>query len=148
MSLSEQLKQAMKDAMRAKDKDRLGTIRMALAAVKQIEIDERITLDDKAVTAVLTKMVKQRKDAISQFQQAGRTDLADKESGEILVLEDFLPKPLGEDEIAAMIDEAIDQVSAAGMKDMGKVMGVLKPKMLGRADMAVVSGIIKARLNA
>ncbi len=148
MSLSEQLKQAMKDAMKAKAKDRLGTIRMALAAIKQIEVDERITLDDKAITAVITKMVKQRKDAIVQFKDAGRTDLADKEAAEIKDLEDFLPQALSEDEIAALIDQAITDLNAAGMKDMGKVMGVLKPQMLGRADMAVVSGIIKARLTA
>lgn len=148
MSLSEQLKQAMKDAMRAKDKVRLGTIRMALAAIKQIEVDERIELDDKAITAVLTKLVKQRKDSIAQYQEAGRDDLADNEAAEIKVLEDFLPKALTEDEINALIEQTITELNAEGMKDMGKVMGALKPKMLGRADMAVVSGIIKARLNA
>ncbi|MFT5161715.1 MAG: hypothetical protein ACI9FJ_000281 [Alteromonadaceae bacterium] len=148
MSLTEQLKQAMKDAMKAKDKPRLGAIRMALAAVRQIEIDERITLDDTAVTAVLTKMVKQRKDSIEQFQNAGRNELADIEAAEIKVIEGFLPQPLSEDEIAALIDAAVSEVDASGMQDMGKVMGLLKPKMLGRADMAVVSGIIKARLTA
>lgn len=148
MSLSEQLKQAMKDAMKARQKDRLGTIRMALAAIKQIEVDERITLDDTAITAVITKMVKQRKDAITQFQDAGRTDLADKEAAEIKDLEDFLPQALTEDEIAALIEQAVTELNADGMKDMGKVMGLLKPQMLGRADMAVVSGIIKARLTA
>ncbi|MFT4927728.1 MAG: hypothetical protein ACI8WB_003841 [Phenylobacterium sp.] len=148
MSLSEQLKNAMKDAMRAKEKQRLGTIRMALAAIKQIEIDERITLDDEAITKVITKMVKQRKDAIKLFREGDRNDLADNEAAEIKVLEDFLPQGLSESEIAALIEQAITDLNAAGMKDMGKVMGVLKPQMLGRADMTVVSGIIKARLNA
>jgi len=148
MSLSEQLKDAMKVAMRAKDKERLGTIRMALAAVKQIEVDERITLDDDGVLKVLIKMVKQRKDAITQYNDAGRPELADKEAAEIKVIEDFLPQALTEQEIADLIDKAVTELNASGMQDMGKVMGKLKPQMQGRADMAVVSGIIKARLTA
>lgn len=148
MSLSDQLKNAMKEAMRAKDKERLGTIRMALAAVKQIEVDERITLDDDGILKVLTKMVKQRKDAITQYNDAGRPELAEAEAAEIKVIEDFLPQALTEQEINDLISQAITELNASGMQDMGKVMGKLKPQMQGRADMAVVSGIIKARLNA
>ena len=148
MSLSEQLKQATKDAMKAKDKPRLGTIRMASAAIKQIEIDERITLDDDGILKVLVKMVKQRKDSIAQFEDAGRQELADKEAAEIKVIEEFLPQPLTEQEIADLIDKAVTELNASGMQDMGKVMGKLKPQMQGKADMAVVSGIIKARLTA
>ena len=148
MSLSEQLKQAMKDAMRAKDKVRLGTIRMAMAAVKQIEIDERITLNDEAILKVLIKMVKQRKDAMTQYMDAERPELAEIEAAEIKVIEDFMPQPLTEQEIADLIDKAVTELNASGMQDMGKVMGKLKPQMEGKADMAVVSGIIKARLTA
>ena len=148
MSLSDQLKNAMKEAMRAKDKERLGTIRMALAAIKQIEVDERITLDDDGILKVLTKMVKQRKDAITQYNDAGRPELAEAEAAEIKVIEDFLPQALTEQEINDLISQAITELNASGMQDMGKVMGKLKPQMQGRADMAVVSGIIKARLNA
>jgi uncharacterized protein YqeY len=148
MSLSEQLKEAMKTAMRAKDKERLGTIRMAMAAVKQIEIDERITLDDDGVLKVLIKMIKQRKDAITQYTDANRPELADKEAAEIKVIEDFMPQPMTEQEIADLIDKAVTELNASGMQDMGKVMGILKPQMQGKADMAAVSGIIKARLTA
>jgi uncharacterized protein YqeY len=148
MSLGEQLKQAMKDAMRAKEKERLGTIRMALAAVKQIEVDERITLDDDGILKVLIKMVKQRKDAMTQYTDAGRPELAEQEAAEIKVIEDFLPQKLTEQEIADLIDKAVTELNASGMQDMGKVMGKLKPQMEGKADMAVVSGIIKARLTA
>jgi uncharacterized protein YqeY len=148
MSLSDELKEAMKVAMRAKDKERLGTIRMAIAAVRQIEIDERITLDDDGVLKVLVKMVKQRKDAIVQYTDANRPELADKEAAEIKVIESFLPQALTEQEIADLIDKAVTELNASGMQDMGKVMGVLKPLMQGKADMAAVSGIIKARLTA
>jgi uncharacterized protein YqeY len=148
MSLSDELKEAMKVAMRAKDKERLGTIRMAIAAVRQIEIDERITLDDDGVLKVLVKMVKQRKDAIVQYTDANRPELADKEAAEIKVIESFLPQALTEQEIADLIDKAVTELNASGMQDMGKVMGVLKPQMQGKADMAAVSGIIKARLTA
>jgi len=148
MALIDDLKSAQKDAMRAKDKLRLGTIRMALAAIKQREIDEQITLDDTAILAVLIKMVKQRQDAASQFDAANREDLSSKEREEIVVLEDFLPQPLSDDEIATLIDEAMAATNASGMQDMGKVMGVLKPKVQGRTDMGALSGKIKARLNA
>jgi uncharacterized protein YqeY len=147
MALLEELKNAQKDAMRAKDKLRLGTIRMALAAVKQREVDERIELNDTDVLQIITKMVKQRKDASQQFRDAGRDDLADNEDAEIVILQDFLPQALSEDEISAMIVEAIAQTGASGMADMGKVMGVLRPKMQGRADLGQVSGLIKAQLG-
>lgn len=147
MSLTDTLKEAQKDAMRAKDKLRLGTIRMALAAVKQREIDERVTLDDTQVLAVLTKMVKQRKDAAQQFDDANRADLADNERAEIVILETFLPQPLSAEELLALIDEAITATGAATMQDMGKVMGFLKPKVQGRADMGALSGQIKAKLG-
>ncbi len=147
MTLIEQLKDAQKDAMRAKDKLRLGTIRMALAAVKQREIDEQITLQDSDVLAILTKAVKQRQDAASQYDSAGREDLAATERAEILVLESFLPQPLTADEISVLIDDAISATGAASMQDMGKVMGMLKPKVQGRADMGAISGQIKAKLS-
>lgn len=148
MSLVESLKSAQKDAMRAKEKTKLGTIRMALAAIKQKEIDEQITLDDTAVLAVLTKMVKQRQDAAAQYDAADRDDLASKEREEIVVLENFLPQPLTDDELAALIDETMTATGASGMQDMGKVMGALKPKVQGRADMGALSAKIKARLTA
>ncbi|AMJ93451.1 glutamyl-tRNA amidotransferase [Alteromonas stellipolaris] len=148
MALIDDLKSAQKDAMRAKAKLRLGTIRMAIAAIKQREIDEQITLGDSDILAVLTKMVKQRQDAASQFDAADRDDLASKEREEIVVLEGFLPQPLTEDELAALIDEAMVSTGAQGMQDMGKVMGSLKPQVQGRTDMGALSAKIKARLNA
>lgn len=148
MNLIEQLKSSQKDAMRAKDKLRLGTIRMALAAVKQREVDERITLTDDDVIVLLTKMVKQRKDAASQFADAGRQELADKELAEIDILHDFLPAPLTEQELEALLADAIDKTGASGMQDMGKVMGTLKPQVQGRTDMGKLSGIIKSRLTS
>jgi uncharacterized protein len=147
MTLLETLREAQKDAMRAKDKLRLGTIRMTLAAVKQREIDERIELTDGDVLAIITKMVKQRKDAAQQFSAAERIDLADIEYSEIVVLESFLPQPLTSVEINTLINEAMTATGAAGMQDMGKVMGVLKPQLQGRADMGKVSGLIKAKLG-
>ncbi|MDM7861737.1 GatB/YqeY domain-containing protein [Alteromonas sp. ASW11-36] len=147
MSLTDTLKEAQKDAMRAKDKLRLGTIRMALAAIKQREIDERVTLDDTQVLVVLTKMVKQRKDAAQQFDDANRVDLADNERAEIEILETFLPQPLTAEELSALIDEAMAATGAATMQDMGKVMGFLKPKVQGRTDMGALSGQIKAKLG-
>jgi uncharacterized protein YqeY len=147
MALIDDLKSAQKDAMRAKEKLRLGTIRMAIAAIKQREIDEQITLTDSDILAVLTKMVKQRQDAASQFDAADRDDLASKEREEIVVLEGFLPQPLTEDELAALIDEAMVSTGAQGMQDMGKVMGSLKPQVQGRTDMGALSAKIKARLN-
>ena len=147
MTLLETLKEAQKDAMRAKDKLRLGTIRMTLAAVKQHEIDERIELTEGDVLAIVTKMVKQRKDAAQQFADADRLDLADKELEEIVILESFLPQPLTPEEIDTLIATAISDTGAAGMQDMGKVMGLLKPQLQGRADMGKVSGLIKAKLG-
>lgn len=146
-SLKEQITEAMKDAMRSKEKERLGTIRLMLSEVKRIEVDERIDIDDARLLAVLDKMVKQRRDSISQFEQAGRQELADKEQTEIVVIQDFLPQPLSEEELAAMIDDTIAYVGAESMKDMGKVMGIIKPQIQGRADAGVVSGMIKAKLG-
>ena len=146
-TLKSQIQEAMKDAMRAKEKERLGVIRLVLAAIKQREVDERIELDDEQVLVVLDKMVKQRRESIAQFQSAGRTDLADVETAEIQVIQTFMPEPLTEAEILSMIDEAIAQSGASEMKEMGKVMGILKPKMQGRADMSNVSKLIKSRLS-
>jgi len=146
MSLKVRLKEQQILAMRAKDKIRLGTIRMLLAAIKQIEIDERIELDDDAVTAVLIKSVKQRKDSITQFEKAGRADLADIEKTELAVLQEFLPQPLTSEEVKALIEQAIASTGASGMQDMGKVMGVLKKDISGRADMGEVSALVRAGL--
>jgi len=148
MALIDDLKAAQKDAMRAKEKVRLGTIRMAMAAIKQKEIDEQITLDDSQILAVLTKMVKQRQDAAAQYDAANRDDLASKEREEITYIEDFLPQPLSDDELNALIDETMAATGASGMQDMGKVMGALKPKVQGRTDMGALSAKTKARLNA
>lgn len=147
MSLKEQLVAAQKDAMRAKDKIRLGTIRMALAEVKQREIDGRTELQEADVLAVITKMVKQRNDAKQQFESAGRDDLASQEQQEIEVLHSFLPQPLSEEELTGLIDEAMSNTGAQGMQDMGKVMGWLKPKVQGKADMGAVSKLIKDKLS-
>ena len=147
MSLKEQITDDMKAAMRARETDRLGTIRLLLAAIKQREVDERITLDDAAVTAVIDKMIKQRKDSISQFEAAGRDDLVAKENAELVVLSAYMPAQLSADEVAAEVQAAIAQTGAAGPQDMGKVMGVLKPKLAGRADMTAVSAQVKAALS-
>ncbi|MGS0681322.1 GatB/YqeY domain-containing protein [Shewanella sp. 125m-7] len=147
MSLVDQLKDQMKEAMRAKEKLRLGTIRMALAAVKQIEVDTRETLTNDQAIAVLTKMVKQRRDSIAQYEAAGRDELAQKEAEEILILEKFLPQPLSEEEIIALVDASISEMGASTMADMGKVMGALKPKVMGRADMAAIGAMIRAKLK-
>ncbi len=147
MSLVDQLKDQMKDAMRAKEKLRLGTIRMALAAVKQIEVDTRETLTDDQAIAVLTKMVKQRRDSIAQYSAAGRDELAAIEADEIKVLENFLPQPLSEEEVVQLVDASIVEVGASSMADMGKVMSALKPKVLGRADMAAIGVMIRAKLK-
>ena len=146
-ALKEKLTQAMKDAMRAKHQARLGVIRMALAALKQVEVDERIELDDARVLAILDKQIKQRQDAAKQYADAGRQELADIELAEIVVLRDFMPAQLSDEEIAQLIDEAVTATGASGMQDMGKVMGLLKPKLQGRADMGAVSAKIKARLG-
>ena len=136
----------MKTAMRAKDKERLGTIRLILAEIKRIEVDERIDLDGPAIIVLLDKMLKQRRDSISQFEQAGRDDLANKEASEIEVIQSFLPAQLSDTEISQLIDDAIAQSGAQGMQDMGKVMGLLKPQLQGRANIGQVSGNIKKRL--
>lgn len=133
----------MKAAMKGGDKKRLAVIRLIMAAVKQREVDERIVLDEQQMIEVLDRMLKQRRESIRQYRDAGREDLAEIEEAEILVIQEFLPQPLRDDEIAGMIREAIDQTGAASVRDMGKVMGLLKPKMEGRADMSVVSGMIK-----
>lgn len=146
MSLKDQLKDQQKLAMLARDKARLGAIRLLMAEIKQREVDTRVELNDEEIIAVVTKMVKQRRDSISQFEAAGRQDLADKESAEIVVLQEFLPQQLTADEIAALIEQAITESGAAVMADMGKVMAVLKPKIQGRADVGAVSAQVKTRL--
>lgn len=145
-TLKQRIQEDMKTAMKAGEKERLGVIRLILAAIKQREVDERITLDDTQTLAVLDKMLKQRRDSISQYSAAGRQDLADVESAEAVIIQEYLPQALTEAEIDALIDQAITDTGAAGIAGMGKVMGVLKPQMQGRADMAVVSARIKARL--
>lgn len=145
--LKTRLTDAVKEAMRNKEKDRLTTLRMATAAIKQIEVDERIELDDARILAVLEKMIKQRKDAASQFQDGNRPDLAEKELAEITLLQEFLPAALSEQELDALISAALQATGASGMQDMGKVMAQLKPQVQGRADMSQVSTLIKARLN-
>ena len=147
MSLKVRINDDMKAAMRARETERLGTIRLLLAAIKQREVDDRVELDDAAVTAVVDKMIKQRKDSISQFETAGRTDLVDKEKAELDVLSAYMPAQLSDAEVAAEVQAAVAQVGAAGPQDMGKVMGVLKPKLAGKADMTAVSGLVKAALS-
>ena len=147
-TLKSQIQEAMKNAMRAKEKERLAVIRLILAAVKQREVDERIELNDEQVLLVMDKMVKQRRESISQYVAANRQELADAEAAEITIIQEFMPEPLSEDEIATMIDEAIAQTGASEMKEMAKVMGILKPKMQGKADMGAVSKLIKAKLSA
>ena len=137
----------MKTAMKSGDKARLGVIRLILAAIKQVEVDERIELDDERVLAILDKMVKQRRDSINQYESAGRTELAEQEKFEIGIIQDYLPQQLSEEEIAALIDEALAATGASSMKDMGKLMGWLKPKLQGRADMGAVSASIKQKLS-
>jgi len=146
MSLKARISDDMKAAMRARETERLGTIRLLLAAIKQREVDERIELDDTAVLAVVDKMLKQRKDSITQFQQAGRDDLVQKEQAEVDVLKVYMPAALSDAEIAAEVQQAVADTGAAGPQDMGKVMGVLKPKLAGRADMTAVSALVKAAL--
>ena len=148
MTLKERITEDMKAAMRASDKERLSTIRMVQAAIKQREVDERITLDDAQVIAVLEKMVKQRKESVVQFEQGGRADLADKEKAEIALLQTYLPAQLSEAEVDALIKEAIAATGAASVKDMGKVMAIVKSKAAGRTDMGAVSARIKAALSA
>jgi len=147
MSLKDRINQDVKDAMRAKDKPRLATLRLITAAIKQREVDERIELDDTQVTLVLDKMVKQRRESIVQFEKAGRDDLIAIENNELDIIIPYLPEQLGEDEINALIDAALEQTGASSIKDMGKVMGQLKPKLQGKADMGAVSALIKSRLG-
>ncbi|MBN3755597.1 GatB/YqeY domain-containing protein [Paraburkholderia sp. Tr-20389] len=147
MSLKVRINDDMKAAMRARETERLGTIRLLLAAIKQREVDDRVELDDAGVTAVVDKMIKQRKDSIAQFEAAGRTDLVDKEKAELDVLSAYMPEQLSDAEIAAEVQAAVAQVGAAGPQDMGKVMGVLKPKLAGKADMTAVSAQVKAALS-
>ncbi|WP_066262077.1 GatB/YqeY domain-containing protein [Hydrogenophaga flava] len=146
MSLKEQITEDMKAAMRAKDSERLGTIRLLTAAMKQKEVDERIELDDAAVIAVIDKMVKQRKDSITAFEQGGRADLAAKEAAELVVLEAYLPARLSADEIATEVKAIVAELGAKGPGDMGKVMGAVKAKLAGKADMGQVSAAVKAAL--
>ena len=136
----------VKDAMRSKDKDRLGTLRLITAAIKQKEVDERIEMDDAAVIAVLEKMVKQRKDSISQYTQAGRDDLATREQTELDLIQTYLPEQLSDAEIETVVNKAIADTGASDMKDMGKVMAAVKPQVQGKADMGLVSKIIKTKL--
>ncbi|MBI1891062.1 MAG: GatB/YqeY domain-containing protein [Burkholderiales bacterium] len=146
MALKEQITEDMKTAMRAKDSAKLGTIRLLQAAMKQKEVDERIELDDTLILAIIEKMIKQRKDSITQFEAGGRQDLADAEKAEVAVLSVYMPAALSDAEVQAEVNAAIAAVGAAGPQDMGKVMGVLKPKLAGRADMTAVSGMVKAAL--
>lgn len=147
-TLKDRIMADMKAAMRAKDKDRLGTIRLVQAAIKQREVDERTELGDEQVLVVLDKMVKQRRDSIAQYNDAGRDELAAREEAELAILQEYLPEALGEEELDKLIDEAISSTGAESMKEMGKVMGQLKPKVQGRADMGEVSARIKARLSS
>lgn len=147
MSLRLQIAEDMKSAMRAKDVSRLAAIRLLMAAIKQREVDERIELSDDQVIAAIEKMLKQRRDSISQFESAGRQDLADIEKFEVSVLQGYMPQPLTDAESEALVVAAIASSGAAGVKDMGKVMAIVKPQMAGRADMGKVSALIKAKLG-
>ena len=148
MTLKTRLQDDMKTALKSKDKDRLGTIRLILAAVKQREVDERIDLDDAAIITVLDRMAKQRRESISQFQNAGRTDLADKEEFELAVIQSYLPAALSDAELDQLIEAAMTESGASSIRDMGKVMALIKPKAQGRADMTALSARVKARLSA
>ncbi|HET9701657.1 MAG TPA: GatB/YqeY domain-containing protein [Burkholderiales bacterium] len=148
MSLKTRINEDMKAAMKAREAERLGAIRLLLAAIKQKEVDERSDLDDAAVLGVIERMLKQRRDSISQFEQAGRTDLADKEKFEVSVLQAYMPQALGDAELAAAVAAAVAELGAKGLQDMGKVMGLLKGRLAGRADMGKVSALVKARLSA
>ncbi len=147
MSLRERLQDDMKAAMRARESERLITIRMLQAAIKQREIDERRDLDETEILGIVEKLIKQRKDSASQFRAGNRPDLADKEDAEIVILAAYLPEPLCVEEMTALIDEAISSTGAVGPKEMGKVLNTLRPQLLGRADMALVAEKVKARLN-
>ncbi|MCP1673198.1 uncharacterized protein YqeY [Natronocella acetinitrilica] len=146
-SLKGRILEAVKQAMRAGEKQRLGTLRLLTAAIKQREVDERIELSDDDVVALLSKQVKQRQESIAQYEQASRSDLAEKEQAEIVIIQEFLPQPLSDDEINALIEEALQETGADSVRDMGKVMAVLRPKLQGRADMGAASGRVKQRLS-
>lgn len=147
MTIKEQITNDLKDAMRAKDKKKLEALRLITAAIKQIEVDERIEVDDDRLLSILDKMAKQRRESIEQFEKAGREDLVDQEQYELDVISNHLPEPLTEEEIRQLIDETMQQLDAKTMADMGKVMAQLKPKLQGRADMSEVSKIIRAKLS-
>lgn len=146
--LKETIQNQVKDAMRAKDKDRLATLRQITAAIKQVEVDKRTDLQDDDIIQILTKMCKQRRDSLTQFEQAGRTDLAEIEIAELAIIEEFMPTALSNDEIAAAIADVIAETGATSPKEMGMVMNLLRPKLQGRADMGAVSGLVKAALTA
>ena len=146
MSLKDRITEDMKAAMRAKDSARLSTIRLLLAAIKQKEVDERVTVDDAQVLAIVEKLIKQRRDSIEQFQRAHRQGLVDQESFELTVLSGYQPEQASSQELAAAVEQAVAATGATGPSDMGKVMGVLKPKLAGRADMSAVSAMVKSRL--
>lgn len=146
-SLKEQITEAMKDAMRARDKDRLGTIRLMQAEIKRIEVDERIELDDTRVLQILDKMIKQRRDSAKQYTDANRPELAAQEESEIKVIEDFMPAQLSADEISSLVTDAIASSGASTMADMGKVMAILRPQVQGKADMGSVSQLVKGQLG-
>ena len=146
MTLKEQITEDMKSAMRAKEAERLGTIRLLLAAIKQREVDERITVDDAGNNAIIEKIIKQRKDSIEQFQKAGRTDLVDQESKELAILQAYMPAQLSAAEVQSAIQKVIADLGASGPQDMGKVIGALKAQLAGKADMGMVSGLVKAAL--
>lgn len=148
MSLKARITEDMKTAMRAKDSARLGAVRLLLAAIKQREVDERIELDDMQVIEAIEKMLKQRRDSISQYQAANRQDLVDVEEFEVKVLQEYLPQALTEEEVNALLEKVVADTGAAGIKDMGKVMAAIKPLVVGRADMGKISGLIKTRLGS
>lgn len=145
--LKQRITEAMKAAMRARDKARLGAVRLALAEIKKVEVDERISLDDSRITSILDKMVKQRRESIKQFETAGRTDLVAQEQLEINVIKEFLPEALSEEELDTIIKDALEKSGASSMQDMGNLMGLVKPQVVGRADMGAVSQKIKAALS-
>ncbi len=146
--LKQRFQDEMKAAMKGGDKPRLGVIRLVLAAIKQREVDDRVELSDDQILAVLDKMVKQRRDSVSQYEGAGRTELADQETFEIGVIQEFLPAALSDDEIGQLVEQAIQTSGATSIRDMGKVMGIVKPQAQGRADMGKVSGLVKSKLSA
>ncbi|WP_367606641.1 GatB/YqeY domain-containing protein [Legionella sp. W05-934-2] len=147
MSIRELINENLKQAMRTRDKQVLETLRLINAAIKQIEVDERITVDEARMLVILDKLCKQRKESIAQYEKAGRTDLVDKEQAELSIIEAYLPEPLSDDEINALVSKAIQDTQAATMQDMGKVMAILKPELQGRADMGKVSQLIRSKLT-